>query len=105
MFSVTLPDTVEFLIEALEDVVRRAIDGTVVPLVVDYTNQRVLIGATAASTSNPGKMEVTGDLKIIGASSGVVQVSSSGKIWRLTIDEVTGEDGSTYGVPRWTRIG
>jgi len=104
MIGISLPNKVEFLLDCLTDVIRRAVDGTVLPLIVDYTNQRVLIGSTTASTSNPAKLEVTGDIKVLGSSNGVVQTGASGTVWRLTIDEVTGEDGSIYGVPRWTRV-
>ena len=88
-----------------QEMLRRSVDGTTVPLFTDYNNQRVLIGAIVASTSNPGKLEVTGDIKIIGnATNGLLMSAASGNLWRMTISESIGDDGSTYAVPVLTRV-
>src|SRR3990167_2202694 len=88
-----------------QEILRRAPDGTVVPLFVDYNNQRVLIGSISASAANQGKLEVTGDIKIIGnATNGLLMSAASGNLWRMTIEEATGDDGSTYASPRLTRV-
>ena len=89
----------------VQEIQRRGIDGTVVPVFVDYTNQRVLIGATAASTTQPGKLEVNGDVKVTDSAKGLVLVATSGNIWRMTLSEITGDDGATYATPNFTRIG
>lgn len=89
----------------LQEILRRSVDGTVVPLFVDYSGQRVLIGAISASSANQGKLEVTGDIKIIGnATNGLLMSAASGNLWRLTIEEATGDDGSTFATPRLTRV-
>ena len=88
----------------LQEILRRSIDGTAVPLFTDYNNQRVLIGSITASTANAGKLEVTGDIRIITSTNGLVMSAASGNLWRMTIEEATGEDGSTYAAPRFTRV-
>ena len=97
---------VEELQSALLEVQRRAVDGTVVPLFVDYVNQRVLIGSSAVSAS-PAKVEITsGDLKIITAGRGVIlpAAGGSGNYYRVEVYEQTGEDGGTYGVLSVTKV-
>src|SRR3990167_6819399 len=90
----------------LQEILRRAVDGTTAPLFTDCSGQRVLIGSIVASTSNIGKLEITGDVKIIGnATNGLLMSAASGNLYRMTIEEAVGEDGSTYGIPRFTRIG
>lgn len=78
----SIPLSTDFIssLPSLIDLIRRSIDGTVLPIFVDYTNQRVLIGSTSASTTNPGKLEVTGDIKIIGTSdlNGLVVADAGG---------------------------
>lgn len=89
MIPVSVPSvsTGEGLISCLLEIVRRAIDGTVLPLFVDNTNQRVLIGATSATTSNIGKLEVTGDIKVIGGGSGIIISNRAGTAYyRLVVD-------------------
>lgn len=102
-----LPLTVDVgtLTSLVQEVIRRGVDGTIVPLFVDYQNQRVLIGSITASTTQPGKLEVNGDIKVTDAAKGIVLVASSGNIWRMTLSETTGDDGATYATPHFTRIG
>ena len=101
----TIPLNVDQSLYALfQEILRRAADGTVVPLFIDYSNQRVLIGAVTASSANPGKLEVTGDIRIITSTNGILMSAASGNLWRMTIEEAVGEDGSTYASPRFTRI-
>ena len=102
----TIPLNVDQSLYALfQEILRRSVDGTVVPIFIDYSNQRVLIGAISASSANQGKVEVTGDIKIIGnATNGLLMSAASGNLWRMTIEEATGEDGSTYAIPRFTRV-
>lgn len=74
----------------LQAITRRAIDGTVVPILVDYTNQRILIGSTSASAS-PAKLEVTGgDIKIVTAGSGVIIANRAGTAYYRLIIENNG---------------
>lgn len=88
-----------------QEILRRSVDGTVVPLFADYSGQRVLVGAISASSANQGKLEVTGDIKIIGnATNGLLMSAASGNLWRMTIEEAIGDDGSTFATPRLTRV-
>lgn len=79
------------LYQFLTDILRRAVDGTRRPLVVDEVNQRVLVGAAAASTTNIGKVEVTGgDVKVISTGYGVVIPNRSGTAYYRLIMEDNG---------------
>ena len=49
---------------AIQQILRRAVDGTVVPLFVDYTNQRVIIGATATDGNNSTVQVQVGDIEV-----------------------------------------
>lgn len=75
----------------LIEVLRRAVDGTVPPLFVDYTNQRVIFNGTTISAS-PANVEVAaGDLKIVTAGKGLILSNQGGtRFYRLTVDN----DGS-----------
>ena len=88
MIPISLPNSVDGLLGALLEIVRRAIDGTVPPVIVDQTNQRVLIGGTAATTANTGKMEISGgDLKVVSSGYGVVIPNRAGTVYyRLIVD-------------------
>lgn len=89
MIQVPIPQSTDGLVSALIDIVRRAVDGTVVPLIVDYTNQRVLIGATAAQTSGTnGKVEITGgDVRIVDSGKGLIVTTPDGsKQFRIVVD-------------------
>lgn len=66
------------LYQILLYILQKSVDGTVPPFFVDTTNQRILIGATAASASNQGKMEITGDFKIIGTANGIILPDAGG---------------------------
>lgn len=88
MLVISLPNRVEELLPVLQEIIRRAVDGTVVPLFVDTANQRILVGASEASTSNIGKVEITGgDLKVISSGYGVILPNRAGTAYyRLIID-------------------
>ena len=88
MLSVSLPNKVEDLLPVLQENVRRSVDGTVPPILVDVTNQRILVGASVASTTNIGKVEITGgDLKVISGGYGVVIPNRAGtQYFRLIVD-------------------
>ena len=68
-------------------ILSKAIDGSVVPVFVDYTNQRVIIGGTSISAA-PAKFEiVSGDLKIVTAGSGVIIPNRAGtQFYRLIME-------------------
>ena len=51
MRGLSLPDKIEDALSSLAELVRRAVDGTVPPMFVDYENQRVLIRSTTASAA------------------------------------------------------
>ncbi len=88
MLSVSLPNNVEDILPVLQEIIRRSVDGTVPPVVVDVANQRILIGASAATTSNIGKVEITGgDLKIVSGGYGVLIPNRAGtRHYRLIVD-------------------
>lgn len=76
------------LAQAIAEILRRGVDGTVVPLFVDAINQRIIVGATAAS-SNPAKAEISGgDIKVVDGGSGVIIPTRSGNsYYRLLMEE------------------
>lgn len=87
MKSISLPANITDAMSALSEIVRRAVDGTVSPLFVDESNQRVLIGAVAVSGSNVGKLEVTGgDIKVVDNAKGIVLNDANGTAYRLYMD-------------------
>jgi hypothetical protein len=88
MLSVSLPNKVEDLLPVLQEIVRRSVDGTVPPIIVDVANQRILIGASTATTTNIGKVEITGgDLKIVSGGYGLIIPNRAGTAYyRLVID-------------------
>lgn len=90
----------------LQEILRRAPDVTVVPLFVDYNNQRVLIGATAVGAGTAGKLEVTGDIRILGSTAGVImpETSGSSRTYRIQVVEVPSEDGSLQPELQLTRV-
>ena len=71
----------------LHEFLRRAIDGTVPPLFVDYVNQRVIFNGTTISAA-PAKVEVaSGDIKVVSAGSGLILNNLGGtRYYRLTVD-------------------
>ena len=88
--------TIDELASAILELQRRAVDGTVVPLFVDYTNQRIVIGGISVSAS-PAKVEiVAGDLKIVTAGSGVIIPNRSGTAYYRIIME---DDGAIAADP------
>ena len=79
---------IEELASAILEIMRRGVDGTVVPLFVDYENQRVVIGGTAVSAS-PAKFEVaSGDIKVAAAGSGLILSNRSGtQFYRIVMED------------------
>lgn len=77
------PALYQFLLEIL----RRAVDGTVVPLFVDYSNNRIIIGGVSASAS-PATIEVAqGDIKVVSAGSGIILSNRGGtQYYRLVVE-------------------
>lgn len=74
-------------IPALTELMRRAIDGTVLPIFVDITNQVVIIGASSKSSAPSGKLEVTGDVKVLGAGNGLILPCRNGlKFGRVILE-------------------
>lgn len=95
MISLPVPQTVDYLLNLMQEILRRAVDGTVKPLFVDYTNQRVLIGETTASAS-PASLEVAGgNAKIVSGGKGIILPNSGAtRYYLLSITEVTNDDGT-----------
>ena len=60
------------IISLLSDMLRRSIDGTVVPLFVDSTNQRVIVGSTVSSGNNSLIQVNGGDIETITAGKGII---------------------------------
>lgn len=86
MINIPLPLVEAALRTHLTELQRRVVDGTIKPLFVDYNNQRVLVGAVEATTSNTGKLEVTGNIKIVGASQGIYLADTGGTYHFLVLD-------------------
>jgi len=80
--------SLEELAKAIEEIQRKAVDGTIVPLFVDYQNSRVIIGSTSISSS-PAKMEVSGgDLKVVTTGYGVIVPNRSGtQYYRIMVED------------------
>lgn len=76
------------LASAVAEILRRGVDGTVVPLFVDSINQRVIIGNTQASAS-PASLEIhNGDAKVVTAGSGLILSNRSGtKFYRVIMED------------------
>ena len=66
------------LYQLIAILLQKAIDGTVVPLFVDYVNQRILIGTTAVSASAAKVEVVSGDVKIVTAGYGLIVPNRGG---------------------------
>lgn len=79
------------LMQCLTEIQRRAVDGTVSPLFVDYTNNRVLIGTTTASGSN--QFQVLGSITI----GGTVTASSGKYTGNVTASAFFGNSGNYSG--------
>ena len=97
MINIAVPNNApDEIKQLLQEILRRSIDGTVVPLFTDTTNQRVLVGSASASAT-PAKMEVNGgDLKIIGGGNGLIIPTRDGtKYYRIVMenDGTPGFDG------------
>lgn len=99
-FHVVYEDAIPVLMELM----RRAVDGTVIPLFVDYTNNRVIIGATAISSSPVGSLEVAGgDIKIVTTGKGLLlPTRTTGKIGRVILEEPDAGGNLTISVDRLT---
>lgn len=71
------------LSQMLRDITRRAVDGTVVPLFVDQTSGKVLIGTVVAS--GPEILQVTGSAFITGrlktGSLFTQDIAAAGTVW------------------------
>lgn len=95
MISLPAPLTQDFLVQIIQEILRRAVDGTVVPLFIDYNNQRVIIGGISASVS-PAKVEIaSGSLKVVTQGQGVIlRASNSSNYYMIGITEVTNDDGT-----------
>ena len=104
MIALSIPINIDpKLFALLQDILRRAPDGTVVPLFVDYVNQRIIIGATSASAA-PAKVEVvSGSVKIVTPGYGIIVPAASGNFYMIGVEEVTNEDGSIMPVLTATR--
>lgn len=88
MISVSIPNTVEALLPVIQEIVRRAVDGSVVPLLVDSANGRIYIGASTPSAS-PAKLEInSGDIKVVTAGSGLILSNRSGtRFYRVVMED------------------
>lgn len=83
----TVQRVLEIITPVLAEIVRRAVDGTVPSIFTDYINQRVIIGASAISTANPGKIEITGDAKVLGSGNGLILPCRNGTSFaRITLE-------------------
>lgn len=97
MLFISAPNRIEDLLPVLQEIIRRSVDGTVVPLVIDNANSRVYIGATAPSSGTAGKVEITGgDLKIVTPGYGILIPSRDGTKWgRLILENPDGNGNMT----------
>ena len=104
--SLSIPINIDAkLYSLLQEILRRAMDGTAAIILLDNANQRVLIGSSVVSSGTAGKLEVTGDIKIVGTSVGLVleDTNGSARTYRLQVEEVPSEDGSLQPVIKLTR--
>lgn len=82
----SVPSDLEYdLYQLLYKILQKAVDGTIVPLFVDNSNQRVLVGAIV-SAGNNSKFQVTGDIEVIGTTNGLIfpDKNGSGKFGRVS---------------------
>lgn len=63
---------------AIADIYKRAVDGTIVPIFVDYTNQRVIIGGSSSLGSNAPFQVQSGDIEITTAGKGIILKDDGG---------------------------
>ena len=86
MKSISLPDKVENALSALVELARRAVDGTVKPLFVDYDNQRV--GANTSAPDHPLCVSSTAgfhsDILVTGSSTFAVATATTLSLNSLT---------------------
>ena len=88
MIPVALPNDINDVLVALQEIIRRAVDGTGVPIFVDVPNQRIIIGGTSSSSSTSKLEVVGGDVKIYTAGSGVIIPDRSGlRYYRVLIED------------------
>lgn len=87
----------------LMDIVRRAVDGTVVPLFVDYSNQRVIVGGTTTVGNNSTVQIQVGDIEVTTAGKGIIikDDGGSGKTCRMTL---TYDSGTGNWTPTFTTV-
>lgn len=87
MIPLTTPNTLtDALLATISEMLRRAVDGTIKPLFVDYTNQRVIIGGTSSAGQNAPLQVQSGDIEITTAGKGLIlkDANGSGKTCRIT---------------------
>lgn len=104
MISLSIPEAAENLFPIIQEILRRAPDSTVVPLFVDVSNQRVIIGGSSASAT-PAVMELAqGNFKIVSGGKGVILPNSGAtNFYLLNITEVTNDDGTIQPVLTLTK--
>lgn len=74
----TIPGDPKLILPGIEEIIRRAVDGTIVPLYVDYQNQRVIIGSIRSKASDSKVQIHNGDLEIIDWTKGVILPDKNG---------------------------
>ena len=90
MKALALPNDPKYLLPILVELLRRAVDGTVPPLFVDYDNQRIIFGGTTISAS-PATVEIaTGDIKIVSSGSGIILPNRAGTLYYRLLMENDG---------------
>jgi len=85
---ISLPNSVEELLPILQDIIRRAVDGTTVPLHIDISNQRVIIGGMSSTGSGAPLQVQGGDVEVTTSGKGIIIADDggSGHTARMTLN-------------------
>lgn len=84
----------DLILPAMQEIIRRASDGTAGPLLVDYVNQRLLVGTTTATGDSATKMLVDGDIRVVGSASGIVLPCPNGTSFARIVVENPDSNGN-----------
>lgn len=84
----------DLLLPALQEIIRRANDGTITPMLIDYINQRIIVGSTTATAASTSKLLVDGDVSVIGTASGIILPCPNGTNFARIVVENPDSNGN-----------